>query len=149
MGSRKKRTTRGGKPSSSHKGKSATLGSRDVERTAAKPEGSDSKLGPDPLVFGNETPRADSAAIPAGSHKGAKTGSCSESKRAEGMTAENRRSLVTKIANPHRMGPADARPAGNREIASNEKGDGGGLGIEMEVIAMEMLFQGLANSAQS
>jgi hypothetical protein len=65
------------------------------------------------------------------------------------MTAENRRSLVTKIANPHRMGPADARPAGNREIASNEKGDGGGLGIEMEVIAMEMLFQGLANSAQS
>ena len=77
-----------------------------------------------------------------------KTGSCSESKRAEGMTAELRKSLVTKIANPHRMGPADARPAGNREIASNEKGDGEGLGIEMEAIAMELLFQDSANAAQ-
>ena len=37
------------------------------------------------------------------------------------------------------MGPADA---------SNEKGDGGGLGIEMEVIAMELLFQDSANAAQ-
>jgi len=64
------------------------------------------------------------------------------------MTAEHRKSLVTKIANPHRMGPADARPAGNREIASNEKGDGGGLGIEMEVIAVELLFQDSANAAQ-
>ena len=57
------------------------------------------------------------------------------------MTAEHRKSLVTKIANPHRMGPADARPAGNRKIASTEKGDGGGPGIELEVIAMELLFQ--------
>jgi len=64
------------------------------------------------------------------------------------MTAEHRKSLVTKIANPHRMGPVDARPAGNREIASNEKGDGGGLEIEMEVIAMELLFQDSANAAQ-
>ena len=70
MGWRKKRTTRGGKPNSSHKGKSATLGSRGVERTAAKPEGPDSKQSPDPLVFGNKTPRADSASVPAGSHKG-------------------------------------------------------------------------------
>jgi len=46
------------------------------------------------------------------------------------------------------MGPADARPAGNREIARNEKGDGGGLGIEMEVIAVELLFQDSANAAQ-
>jgi hypothetical protein len=61
------------------------------------------------------------------------------------MTAEHRKSLVTKIANPHRMGPADARPAGNREIASKEKGDGGGLGIET---AMELLFQDSANAAQ-
>jgi hypothetical protein len=53
------------------------------------------------------------------------------------MAAERRKSLVTKIANPHRMGPTDARPPGNREIGSNEKGDGGGLGIEMEVTAME------------
>ena len=45
------------------------------------------------------------------------------------------------------MGPADARPAGNREIANNEKGDGGGLGIEMEVIGMELLFQDSGNAA--
>ena len=64
------------------------------------------------------------------------------------MPPEHRKSLVTKIANPHRMGPADAMLAGNREIASNEKGDGGGLGIEMEVIAMEILFQDSANAAQ-
>jgi hypothetical protein len=64
------------------------------------------------------------------------------------MTAEHRKSLVTKIANPHRMGPADARTAGNREIASNEKSDGGGLGVEMEVIAMELLFQDSENAAQ-
>jgi hypothetical protein len=64
------------------------------------------------------------------------------------MTAEHRRSLVTKIANPHRMEPADAKPAGNREIASNEKGDGRDLGIEMEVISMELLFQDSANAAQ-
>ena len=77
-----------------------------------------------------------------------KTRSCSESKRVEGMTGEHRKSFVTKIADLHRMGPADARPAGNREIASNEKGDGGGLGIEMEVIAVELLFQDSANAAQ-
>jgi hypothetical protein len=64
------------------------------------------------------------------------------------MTAEHRKSFVTKIANPHRMGPADAKPAGNREVASKEKGDGGGLGIEKEVIAMELLFQDSANAAQ-
>ena len=77
-----------------------------------------------------------------------KTRSCSESKRVEGMTGEHRKSLVTKIANPHRMGPAEAKPAGNREIVSNEKGDGGGLGIEMGVIAMGLPFQDSANAAQ-
>ena len=64
------------------------------------------------------------------------------------MTAEHRENLVTKIVNPHRMGPADAKPAGDREIASNEKGDGGGLGIEMEVIGMELLFQDSATAVQ-
>jgi hypothetical protein len=63
------------------------------------------------------------------------------------MTAEPRKSLVTKIANPHRMRPSDARPTGNREIESKEKGDGGGFGIKMEVTAMELLFQDSANAA--
>ena len=65
------RTTRGGKPSSSQNGKSAAHGSLGVERVAAKPEGPDSKQSPDPLAFGNETPRADSASVPPGSYKGA------------------------------------------------------------------------------
>ena len=64
------------------------------------------------------------------------------------MTAAHWKSLVTKIANPHRMGPANLGTAGHPEIASNERGDGGGLGIAMEVCAIELLFQDSANAAQ-
>jgi hypothetical protein len=59
----------------------------------------------------------------------------------EDATSERGERLVPKTGNRHRIGPANAKPVGNRATGSRKNGNGGSVEIAVDSILQDLLFQ--------